>query len=741
MKLWNTIKNNKFFMDYFQIKKQLKIAMDGLLRPFSGDTRSQSLHVYPRFPYNTYVLYDLAYNSDTVTGIHNALRRELFRNGYDLVEAEKTDEQITDSEQDTEPVGATKEEILKILENINENSQGVLDVLFELEDDFSIMDDGFLLFIFDYFFDVQGKIVSRKFSQAMRTDPRFMGLIMNIYDRPGYDDDNVPQTVCPIHRDSLLADKNICPQCGKECRKAFFFTDYGSQKMYYFKEEVVFRSKYRPSKRRGYSPILTCWQKIRTLLFQDKYIMEMYDGQRPPKAGLFFKTSNQDGLKKGWDTALQRTQENPHLPIIMGIPDSTNGQGFVEFIDFMKSLNEMQYTEARNEMRRQIGAVYGVEPIFQGDQSTSGGLNNEGLQITVTNRAVQYGQGIYNKYYLTALLNAMGVGGWVLTLNPSEEQDEMAKLQRQNQSLANGELATKLGLEAEFDDDTGEVIIKPGILEAPTTNEGFPNGFSSNPEPPLPPEMEGAPSLVAESIKKRRPAFTKMADAIKSEIELFSKAYKRKPSEKELKGLIKKIKNTLNSELKETTRKFFEKTYLQGMDKVGRELGVNITFGAIDKNAIQALATQKILFDAYDGITKTLTDKINDILIQAYKTESGLNLTQITDKLQEAVRIRDSRAETIARTEMSKVSSAARRNSYKKEDPDDEFRYKHIGPNDNRTTVMSKEVKESTKNGVSWDNYVATITRVSQKHNPKWVVNSQYPITHPNTRHSFVRIV
>jgi len=471
------------------VKKELKIAMDGLLRPGSRigmfERNSLLLPVYP-YPINT--IQSLAFESDTLTTIHGALRKEIFRNGYNLEESEKTDEESTTSQ---EELSATKEwtryEMLKFIECCNENNQSLIEVSQELEDDFSIWDDGFMLFLFTYGFDAKGEIITRDLDQVMRADPNVMGLVLNCRDRPAHNDNNEVLTVCAEHRSNLLTNHEVCPQCGKKTYKAYYFSEIDATKVYYFKNEVVHKSKYRPSKRRGFSPVLAVWQKARTLVYMDTYVMDLYTGQRPPKAGLFFKTSNMASLNKSWETAQQRAQENPHLPVVMGIPDSSSGQGFVEFIDFMKPLDELQHVDMRNEYRRQIGAVYGVEPLFQNDISTSGGLNNEGLQVTVTNRTVESSQNIYNLHFYTKVIEFMGVKGWSLTLNPSEEQDQMAKLERQSATLDNGLKAVNLGLDAEYSSDTGEVVIKDGSLEKPLMDlsPGLGSDFSGSSGEPM----------------------------------------------------------------------------------------------------------------------------------------------------------------------------------------------------------------------------------------------------------------
>lgn len=738
MKLLDRFKQINIVSKYFTMKKQVGILMDGMLRPSTNKGFfAQSVHLYPAFPYNTFYLYDLAYNSDVLTTIHNALRRELFRNGFDLIEAEDVKEDYGSSESQTIPKGKTREEILRFLEKVNKNQQSIIDVFSEMEDDFSIMDDVFLVFMFNYVFD-NGKLIQRELKEILRGDPRFMGPLINKFGAPAYNDDNIPLYFCPFHRENLLEGEEVCKLCGTETWLAYFFKDTDGKKAYYSNLEVVYRNKYRPSIRRGFPMVITVWQKVRTLLFMDNYMMTMYDGKRPPKHGLFFKTSNQDSLQKAIEEAKKKVEENPHWPLIMAIPDTSNGQKFVEFIDFMRSLVDLQHVEMRNELRRQIGACYGVEPIFQADQSQSGGLNNEGLQITVTNRAVEYGQSIYNQHFFPRILEAMGAEGWILRLNPSEEQDEMAKLDREQRSLQNGQLALSLGLEAEYDDDTGEVTIKSGKLEKQEVTAPLP---FEKPISPSRPSGTPAISKIDELSKaKRRPYFSRMSDTIKREIEKLIKGYRRKISEEELKKLMAQVNLKLQKNIKESTEKLFKDAYQREMMSVEKERGINLFFNTVDENALVALASQNVLSEAYSGISNELVNKLNEIIREAYREPEGLTIRKITEKIQDAVDISDFRSENIARTETSKISMAARKNSYAKEGDFEVAIFKHIGPDDNRTTDTSKRIKARTNEGVNWEEYVKIVEEESAKDFPEWTVNKDFPVSHYSSRHSFIRI-
>ena len=69
------------------------------------------------------------------------------------------------------------------------------------------------------------------------------------------------------------------------------------------------------------------------------------------------------------------------------------------------------------------------------DNTTSGGLNNEGMQILVTNRAVQMAQNVYNNYVFPFLIKQFGITDWNLKLPPSEEEDEIAVLRKERLKL------------------------------------------------------------------------------------------------------------------------------------------------------------------------------------------------------------------------------------------------------------------------------------------------------------------
>lgn len=459
-----------------EVKKQFEMYKRAE-QPYSADYR-EGEDVMPLYPYSLDSIYTVAYYSDILSTIHKALRTQMFKNGYEVLKSEDTDENVVDEEEENqeEPDVQDRKRILNFLKNCNREADEITDVLEKLEDDLNILDLYFCNFKYDYYYNEQDRELKRSLVAVQRVDPRTMRLVINNRTEFGKDSHGNQLMFSVSNRSQIL--KNVYrDKDGVPTLPAYFKQIGKGHALYFAPWEMKYDKRYRPSEILGFSPVITCWQKSRTLALQDKYILELYEGKRPPKGLLAFNTSNKETLKEAWTEMLTRAKANPHLPAVMGVTNNLGGSGkFVEFVDFMKSLEELQFTEQRDEFRRTIGALYGVSPIFQNDLSTGGGLNNEGLQITVTNDAIQSGQTNYNKKLLKHIVNELGADGWSIQLKPSEEQDEMARLERQEQSLRNGELAVRMGLKVKYDSRQGEVVIDDGDLVDAPKEEDF-GGF------------------------------------------------------------------------------------------------------------------------------------------------------------------------------------------------------------------------------------------------------------------------
>lgn len=749
------IKKLNVFKKYTELKKTVDVLkaksdvsniLNGSFRPKQQVLAGYDYLKTQQYPKLVDMFYTISEESDVLLTIHRSLKTEAFRNGIEVFKAsslDSDDDKSNNISVDSETV--SKEVVIEKMNSVNDNDQSLEEVFSELEYDLNIANNAYMLMLPVYSFNSNGEIIGKELKETIRVDPRFFGPVLNNTMTPGKDDDNNDLLCCPEHRSSTYTNRNTCPICGKQMLKVYFET-MGSDKIYYFKDEVVWVKRYKPGKGLGISPLVSLWKKNAILVEQDEYVLELYKGKKPPKSLLLFNTSNTDSLQKEWNSMIQRVQEYPHISPIMGVDSQGTKGDFVKFFDFMRSLDEMQFTEFRNELRRSIGSVYGVLPLWQGDLSQGGGLNNEGMQITVTNRTIEHNQGDYNKKFLPKWMKMHGFDGWIARLKPSEEEDEMARLQREQQSLNNAEIASRLGLKVVFDKDKGQAIIQSGDVvkvQVPSFGDNDSNYSDSQT-----PSSENEQNDTVKSIKdessflvKKKTSFQGLDERLKEELTKFVKIYKRKPSQNDLFKAIKKIEQGLATSLLLDTSKFFKSVYYDVMDEIGQEFNTNLLLEESDLNVINSLSNQEVLSKAYQGLSKDITDSLNDLILKSYESPEGLNVDVLSKQMRETLNISKVRADRIARTETSKLYSAARHNSYKKLDPLGEFKYKHIGPDDNRTSVISKEIKSLTSKGVTWEEYVDIVSMVANKYNPKWVVNRQAPIPFPNTRHTFVRAV
>ena len=99
----------------------------------------------------------------------------------------------------------------------------------------------------------------------------------------------------------------------------------------------------------------------------------------------------------------------------------------------------------RKELRQIIGAVFGVLPLYFGEMPT--GWSQEGLQVTITNRAIKWGQDILLKSFLQKLALLRGVNDWELRLKSGEETDRLRDLQIQGVEIENMKSLQGLGFE------------------------------------------------------------------------------------------------------------------------------------------------------------------------------------------------------------------------------------------------------------------------------------------------------
>jgi uncharacterized OB-fold protein len=417
------------------------------------------------------IIYHIVQNSVIARTCITQLKQEIFRRGYVW---EKSYEALCNScgKEHQRPVSqcsrCESEDLKtpdvkqlqyaeKFIEGyVNKSEQLFIDVLRELEDDLNIMDDAYIVLVKEYFIDGNQKIRMHRIKEVYRGDPVTMAIYSDELGQRG-----TKGFTCVNHRSFLSIEPHEnCEECGSTLHPVHYVNRVGGKDQYFIKGEVLHFSKYSPSRLYGLSPIITLYNHITTLLAMENYVNSSYTKSRMPRGLLAVQTRNMDSMRSFWRSVKEKMETDPHFIPVMGI-EAEGGKGSVEWIKFMDSLKEMDYVSVKDDLRDRISAFYGVSKVFMADNTTSGGLNNEGMQILVTNRAVQMAQNVYNNYVFPFLTKQFGITDWDLKLPPSEEEDEIAVLRKREIEVNIAASTKNLGFEVEMDEDGNFTFKKP----------------------------------------------------------------------------------------------------------------------------------------------------------------------------------------------------------------------------------------------------------------------------------------
>jgi hypothetical protein len=232
-----------------------------------------------------------------------------------------------------------------------------------------------------------------------------------------------------------------------------------------------------------------------TLTAMDNYMYTAYSKRRTPKGLISVTTDNLESMKSFFKTMDEKLERDPHYIPKIGI-ESNTGRGGVNWVKFMDTLEEMQYITVRDEIRQRIASFYGVSNVFMMDTGKSGGLNNEGMQILVTNRAVEFGHKVYTEHLFPRLMEQMDVKDWSLTLYPNEEEDEVTRLRRDEMEVNIAQRMAQLGFKPELVEegnrDVRFIYKPPDPMQQGMQQPGMPPGMGGGMPPGgMPPGMGG----------------------------------------------------------------------------------------------------------------------------------------------------------------------------------------------------------------------------------------------------------
>jgi len=428
----------------------------------------------PIFPFPLIMIYELADNIDALRIPIETINREMFKNGFEVVErftykcndcskefqnkpnsgieGEADADMIKCDSCGSKDLRRPEPQHRKILENmvhnpVNGNGQTIEDVTRQLERDLEIADNAYLLLLKNYFIDdITGEINQEKteIKEMLRIDPPQVAMIADSDGKIGYDDKRQKIWVCPRfeHRGHRLY-SDRCDKCNARALKAVLEVNsvYSvgipqPKRVIYAEGEIIWKAgKYKPALIYGYSPIYSVWSKAMSLSHMDEYIRKYFDKMRPPRGLLLIASRNYETFRKSWDALEQKAIEDPYMIHPLMVETDKGSKNMAQWMDFTGSLQELQFVEIRKELRQVIGAIFGVLPLYYGEMV--GGWSQEGLQVTITNRAVKWGQDILYKAFFRRICDVMGIDDWDLKLVAGEENDKLRELQQEGLEIDN----------------------------------------------------------------------------------------------------------------------------------------------------------------------------------------------------------------------------------------------------------------------------------------------------------------
>ncbi|MDE1839686.1 MAG: hypothetical protein KGH87_07180, partial [Thaumarchaeota archaeon] len=362
---------------------------------------------------------------------------------------------------------------------VNYNKQSIMDLAKMYERDLDVVDQAYTVVLKDYKIynlkkpdELTGAIrdinpAETKISEFLNLSTTQTNLLADNEGRLGYDSNKNPIWICPDynHRDKHLK-LPYCDRCGCKALNGIVESNmipYGlavsdPKKMTYAMEEVIWTSgKYKPDMLYGYSPIQSIWKKAMSLFHQDEYIWKYFDKDRPPKALLMIGSRNYESAQAFMERQRQGAKNDPYMPRVITVNNDDANKG-VNYIDLTPNFKELELTDLRSELRQIMCALYGVTPIYTGGNTGSSGLGDNGLQVTLTNRAMKYYQSILNdKFFGQITRRIFKIYDWQIVLDDVEEIDELRKEQIIGERIKNAAAMHGMGFPV-YTDGNGKVM-------------------------------------------------------------------------------------------------------------------------------------------------------------------------------------------------------------------------------------------------------------------------------------------
>ena len=511
----------------------------------------------------------------------------------------------------------------------------------------------------------------------------------------------------------------------------------------YFDDEVVTWALAQPRLNGldGLSEVYHVWLKQAILEFQDQYAGAFYDpnSERLPNQFMVIHTTNPEQWEEQLRQARERAKNDQYdNPIFANEYSPQSGSTpEIQVVDSMPDELLGQNQEIKKDYKSDIRAQFGVTDVFDSELEDAGGLNNEGLQMEVTDRHIASRQHDYIEGPLDELGKLVGLTDWKIEFIPSQSHD----VTELKENIEVGAMADKAGLDASIEDGSvdvsngefdvqdpneGQLPGATGDIGLPGTGSGSDTGSedvdtSPDAQPFMPGEdaPDGAPETKAE-IAGEDDDLEEKADDEPPPITSEFKA-------DDVDVLFEAHKHIVWCPDDATEQKA-QAFWSRDMPEYVKDL---------IKQALKSSVYKEISAMAGHGLDARR--ELRDIFEQKLTSEEGWSLRSISDSIQSEFDVNETEAETIARNETKAVLDKSREMGYERATPDEEeILVKHIGPRDDRKHDACWWLLDKTKDGVTMDEYKSLIQEANKEFVDGHDARGLQP--HINCRDTFVRV-
>jgi len=596
----------------------------------------------------------------------------------------------------------------EFMEKVNSNGQSLRHLLQHVNEDVEVVDELYVIKLKTYIYDSEGDVLRSEIVEAVRADPMSMTPVQ----RPDGTMGGM-MWVCLEHRDPYAPGGVVvefepgkrCRICDRKLHEVHFVNAVstpggsattGATFNYYIEGEVIWKKKYRTGIFFGNPPGITLYHIASTLAEMELFTHDYYSLREMPNGIWIVRADNWQGVINEFERAKEQKRMNSHVePIIPMFGEKAE----IKYQSSLPTLKEAEWVSMRDEYRQRIMGFYEVMPIMQADTSQGGGLNNEGLQITVGNRSTEKNQALLQEI-TDDIVADLGVEAWSYMLQPVEERDRKAVIERAMLNLRNMDMALRLNLDIEIQDYEEFTFIAKGT---PALSEAAPAPFGS---PFAPGGTGGAQQRFGgepESIRREYTPPPGEAHVVNGNgnvrhIIRYGDTFDHTVSTA---GGTAHGHLSLPAASQPTgaPRHAGPDDGPSGLTKAIGMFGPQPLFS--DTIMAELAGMPDLLWGRYDGVSREDSEAIGKMLLEQV-SRGKMDPRDIVARIQEIdPAIDDAQAEAIARTELTNIVNKGRELQWKEDDPDgDRYLYRMVGPEDHRTCWAHKEMSRRQGRGL-----------------------------------------